>query len=201
VKELSSLIFLALTAAAIWWFTIRPQRNFEQAFDPHVPEYLALESAIQDVLAVAQIAPEYREQLMRDQVMRRNVLERQGLANQQKRSVEGPVVLVDTKARRVHASTAHLPDDLRPTEPASVRAVVWWDCETETVGFYSNGGGAGSVQSCAATLFDWRTKQWVAESTFRGGSPEQTIVNRKSDTGSMPLKELAEWLRGSMKVR
>lgn len=172
-------------------------RRLDEPFVPSVPQYLKLTEAREALLD--HLSPAARAQLDKDPVLKRQVLESRMVY----RNPRAPFVVVDADARRVHPWFSRLPDDLRAPYPHAVKAVVLVSCAKAGVGAYMRGKkevGKAYREKCLFSFYDLDSRTWLGEDSLFGEDPENTIMNRTSDTGSVPYKNFERLLRRRLEL-
>jgi hypothetical protein len=117
--------------------------------------------------------------------------------------LKGKIIPVNRMESRIDDIYFSLPEGLRATKPEDVGTIVWLDWEKDTVGHYCPEGLGGCfssddpaiVNTCDVTIIDKSIPAIVVERNFRGSDPPEKKEKGGSGSGSMPTKEIIDYLK------
>lgn len=111
--------------------------------------------------------------------------------------VKGKMVAVSAQAKGLDDIHFSLSSSVKANSPEEVKTVVRVNSGSNMVGRYSN-GATGHRYFCHVQVIDWTTRMVVADRSFEGSMPPQTIHTRSTASvyGSDPKSEVVSYLNG-----
>jgi hypothetical protein len=105
------------------------------------------------------------------------------------------MIAVDLRSNTLDHFYFDLPSDVRASNPAAVKTVVFLQWDKIATHKYSN-GRPGYTQTCAVDVVDLETKKLLKKALFQGGPPPSSIRSRsQSAQGSSPSDQIVMFLQ------
>lgn len=112
---------------------------------------------------------------------------------------KGGVIPVDTSDNTIDHFYFDLPENLKASDPASVKTIVFLTWSKQQTHQYSN-NKPGYTNFCAVDVVDRETKNLLKRGNFQGPPPPQSISGRSSSgEGARPTEEIVAFLRSNMR--
>lgn len=108
--------------------------------------------------------------------------------------LKGKIITVNKENNRIDNIYFDLPEELRAAKPEDVGTIIWLKWGENKVGSYTDGEDA-IVNNCHVTIIDKSISAIVDERNFRGSDPPKVKHGSGSDSGSMPTKEIVNYLQ------
>lgn len=111
--------------------------------------------------------------------------------------VNGKMVVLDKKEKRIDSVNSQLPTNLRATTLDELGTVVWLEWAEHQTGTYTT-GGAAYYYTCQVTVIDRSIPARIATRSFRGGPAPTTTTSSyygQNHYGSRPDDEIVQYLK------